>query len=201
MKRGLTRLHVNYLGTSHQTCRNNTDYKFSCWNTEMDSNLAFRSNFQCTGDVGAERTKAKIPTGKQRVRSRMRDILQDSKSVASKGNKGEAWLTLLPPQLSPQWPQWTVPVHVGRAHRGRLVLPAPLPQASFWYPRHAFSHWAEQPRSNPWRVRIPTFGWEIRLSQSIPCRIQTQLPTVITCSSVHLLLASSNLSSSFIFAS
>ena len=106
----------------------------------MDSNLAFRSNFQCTGNVGAERTKAKIPTGKQQVGSRMRDILQDSKSVASKGNKGEAWLTLLPPQLSPQWPQWTAPVHVGRVHRGRLVLPAPLPQASFWYPRHAFSH-------------------------------------------------------------
>lgn len=171
MKQGLTLLDVNYLGTSHQMCKKNTDYKFSCWNTEMDSDLAFRSNFQCTGNVGGERTKAKIPTGKQWIRSRMRAILQDSKSVASKEKKGEAWLTLLPPQLSPQWPQWTVPVHVGRAHQGHLVLLASLSQASFWYHRHAFSHWAEQPRSNPWRVRTPTFGWKIRLSQSIPCRI------------------------------
>lgn len=38
----------------------------------------------------------------------MRDILQDGKSVATQENKGEAWLTLIPPQLSRRWPQWTV---------------------------------------------------------------------------------------------
>jgi len=61
----LTLLEGNYLGTSHQICRKNTNFKFSCGNTEMDSNSAFRSNFQCMGNVEGERTKAKIPTGEQ----------------------------------------------------------------------------------------------------------------------------------------
>lgn len=61
----------------------------------------------------------------------MRDILQDGKSVASQENKGEVWLTLIPPQLSRRWPQWTVPVHVGRVRQGHLVLSASLVQASF----------------------------------------------------------------------
>lgn len=71
-----------------------------------------------------------------------------------KERKGEVWLTLTPPQLTPLRPRWTVPVHVGRVLQGHLVLSASLSQAFFWYHRSSLSHWAGQPRSNKWGVRV-----------------------------------------------
>ena len=82
-------------------------------------------------------------------------FLQNNKSMApKKERKGEVWLALTPPALSPPRPRWTVPVHVGRVLQGHLVLSASLSQAFFWYHRSSLSHWAGQPGSNTWGVRV-----------------------------------------------